>query len=455
MASSWQFSLLVSLFVLWGACSALNDVLIQQFKLAFTLTDAESSLVQTAFYGGYLVGAPPAAACARRYGYKRCVVVGLGLNCAGAALFWPTSHSSQPQYAALLGCLYLLALGLAFLECAANPWVLLLGERRRPGSGTRALNLAQSFNPLGSICGVLLGRELILDSHSAGAGLDSGPRGTPLGEMPAAVPGGVAAVGAAYLILGSLFACAAVAFVFTRFAAGDGRTESTGGSARVGWGRRRCASLGRPGFVLGVVAQFLYTGGQTSLWSFAIRYTRQALPAISDKRASDTLLASLFLFVIGRFGSTALLRRVAAARLMAIQCGLAALCCAVAGSSYSPLGVGALCFASLFMGMIFPTIFGLSLATLDSSDHEIGASLLVMAIIGGAVITPIMGLVSDLAGSIRLALSVPALCFVGIGGFAAEHARGRFGVRPSAGGTSRAAELGSSAPEWVGSNTPL
>jgi MFS transporter, FHS family, L-fucose permease len=158
----WQLLLLISLFILWGACNALNDVLIRAFQTALSLGDAESSLVQTAFYTGYCLGALPAAALARCRGYKICVCVGLGLVCSGSALFWPCSRGSAPWYPPLLGCLYLLAFGLAFLECSANPWVVLLAERRRSGSGTRALNLAQSFNPIGSVGGVLLGRQLIL-----------------------------------------------------------------------------------------------------------------------------------------------------------------------------------------------------------------------------------------------------------------------------------------------------
>lgn len=138
-STRWQLALLLSLFILWGACNALNDVLIRAFQTSLTLSDAESSLVQTAFYMGYCLGALPAAALARRRGYKTCVCTGLGLVCVGAALFWPCSRTSDPWYPLLLGCLYLLAFGLAFLECSANPWIVLMAERRKAGTGTAAL----------------------------------------------------------------------------------------------------------------------------------------------------------------------------------------------------------------------------------------------------------------------------------------------------------------------------
>lgn len=358
-ASRLQLALLVSLFVLWGACNALNDVLIRQFKKAFTLTDAQSGLVQTAFYCGYFLGALPAAWVARRHGYKVCVCLGLGLVCAGSALFWPSSRGAAPWYASLLGCLYLLAFGLAFLECSANPWIVLLAERRRAGSGTRALNLAQSFNPLGSVGGVLLGRTLILGSDR------------------------VEAVGSAYLVLGLIFAAISVGFALTRFPAGDGRAS---GSARQPL--RAAVLLGclrHRGFCRGLAAQFVCIGAQTCVWSYQIRYTRAVLPAISDQRAADFLLASLTLFLVGRFASSAVLRCVAADVLLCAQCTLAAALCVLVWRSADRLGALALCAVSPCFGMAFPTIFALSLAQLDPDRIEVGASLLVMAIVGGCV----------------------------------------------------------------------
>ena len=368
---------------------------------AFDLSDALSGLVQTAFYFGYLFGGLPAACVARRFGYKVCVCTGLGLVCAGATLFWPCSSGDDPQYAALLLCLYLLAFGLAFLECSANPWIIILAERRHAGAGTRALNLAQAVNPLGSLGGVLLGRELVL--------------GAP-------VPERIAAVGRVYLSLAATFACVALAFLVVRFPAGDGRVTSQ--RATLGCAHMRGA-LRRRGFVAGVAAQFLNIGAQTCCWSYTIRYVRDALPGVSDQSAADVLLLSLGGFFLGRIASTGLLRCVAADVLLFAQCVLAALGCVVAIAAGGALGVTALVVVSAAFGMAFPTIFALSLAQLDAEHSEVGASLLVMAIIGGALVTPLMGLVSDARG-VRAAYGVPALCYVGMAIYAGAHACGCF-----------------------------
>jgi MFS transporter, FHS family, L-fucose permease len=401
MKPLWQLSLLVSLFILWGSCNALNDVLIRAFQTALTLGDAESSLVQTAFYAGYCLGALPAAALARRRGYKVCVCTGLGLVCAGALLFWPCSRGAMPSYTALLGCLYLLAFGLAFLESSANPWIVALAERRRAGSGTRALNLAQSFNPLGAMGGVLLGRQLILGSSSF--------------EM-------VEAVGLTYLLLGSVFAAVGAGFILTRFP-GDEGTEALRAPFRCIAVR---SSLRVRGFAAGVAAQFLCIGAQTCVWSFTIKYVRATLP-ITEQRAADTLLLSLLLFFGGRVGSTAAMHHIAADKLMAAECAAAAVCCIVVATTGGVIGTVALCLISPCMGMLFPTIFGLAIGCLDAELAEVGASLLVMAIVGGALVTPVMGLLSDASGSLPFAFLVPALCFVGIGAFALAHAAGAFG----------------------------
>ena len=402
-ATHTQLLLLVLLFILWGACNALNDVLIRTFKTAFTLTDYMSSLVQSAFYFGYLAGGLPAACIARRYGYKICVCAGLGLVCAGAAAFWPVSRVEQPSYTGLLGCLYLLAFGLAFLETSANPWIVLLAERQRVGSGTKALNIAQSFNPVGSVLGVLLGRQLILGASH------------PVEE-----------VGHVYMILAITFACVAIAFVIVRFPAGDGR----GGARRQALGCGHVVGCLRSrGFRCGLGAQFLNIGAQTCVWSFTIRYVMVEQPGTSEQRAGDALLLSLCLFLAGRWASSALLNCLPADMLLAAQCALAALCCLIASVAGGVGGLVALVMISPCFGMAFPTIFALSMAHVDAEHAEVGASLLVMSIIGGALVTPLMGLVSDAAGSVRVAYTVPMVCFLCMAAFGWAHARHWFSSR--------------------------
>ena len=420
-ASYTQLGLIFSLFALWGACNSLNDVLIRTFKAAFGLSDMASSLVQTAFYFGYLFGGLPAAFVSRRFGYKTCVCTGLALVCTGALLFWPCSATSGSQYfGALLLCLYLLAFGLAFLECSANPWIVLLAERRKAGSGTRALNLAQSFNPLGAVGGVLLGRQVIFGASQ---------------------PQQIAAVGLTYLILAALFGCVLAAFLLVRFPAGDGRAHTNEGATRRCNFAALCLPLQRRGFAFGLLAQFLNIGAQTCVWSFTIRYVRTEVPGSEDQRAADALLLSLCCFLAGRFTSTCLLRWTAADRLLAAQCFLAALGCVTAVLAGGVAGASALVLVSGLFGMAFPTIFALAMQSLDAETSEVGASLLVMSIIGGALVTPCMGLVSDATGSVRVAYIVPALCFLVVAAYGHTHARRRLRVLATARAPGGEAEL--------------
>lgn len=404
----WPECLLRALFALWGCCNALNDVLVRAFQLSFHLGDAGSSLVQTAFYTGYFFGAPLAGTVARRFGFKRCVQGGLGLVCAGCLLFSPASHS----FAGSLGCLYLIAFGLAFLETAANPWVGVLAERREPGSGLRALNFAQSFMPVGALCGVFLGRGLILgDGGAAPAGA-----------------GALDHVGFTYLLLGAAFIAVAAAVACTRYAAGDGRSAPSTHTQPALAVARECLRV--RSFRLGVLTQFMYVGGQSCVWSFTIRCVLVQLPELSDRSAANLLAVSLGLFGVGRFAASALLRSFRPAALLRTMALAATVCCVAASMLPGYGGAASLCAVSFFIAMCFPTIFALSLASLRSHCLEVGGSLLVMSIVGGAVLTPLMGLFSDTTGSIRAAMAVlPTGCFVAVAAFAHAHAHDQ--LRPA------------------------
>ena len=440
---AWQLSLLVSLFFLWGAANNLNDILIRQFTKAFGLSTVHASLVQSSFYGGYFFGALPAAWFARRRGFKFSVCLGLCLFSAGALLFFPSSLDGG-VYSAFLACLGLIAFGLAFLEASANPWVLVLAERRRPGSGTRALNAAQGVNPFGCIVGVFVGRWFILDAH-------------PLSqtERDALTPGAsaslqareIAHVGQVYLAIGILVALVALAFGLTpadtagsvgaapsdescESNARDEEREKLCGLARqrsCAPGQRSCAAwLGgscarmrhKPAYWRGVGAQFVNIGAQVSLWSFGIRYAVTEA-GVTEQTAADLLVGSLAAFVCGRFLAAVLMQFVSAERVL---CGFALL--AAAQSALAAVGgvVGtvSVVWASLWMGPLFPTIFALSLSELDPADIEVGSAGLVMAVVGGAAITPITAAVAD-GASLRLAFAtVPTCCFGLVALFAAS-----------------------------------
>jgi len=399
--------LIVSLFFLWGMANNLNDILIKQFKKAFELTDLQAGLVQSAFYLGYFVFAIPAAMFMRRFSYKAAVVLGLGLYAAGAFLFYPAAQ--EHTYGLFLLALFVIASGLAFLETTANPLVTVLGPTE---GAARRLNLAQAFNPLGSITGVLIGQHFIL----------SGVEHTPqeLAAMtPAARAGFFAAESAAvqtpYLIIGAVVVLWALLIAMTRFPA----TRDTGDAAGKGGGKADFGALLRNRrFVFAVVAQFFYVGAQVGIWSYLIRYLQDAVPGTPEKTAASFLTVSLVLFMAGRFIGTALLRFVAPAVLLGAFALLNLLLCGVAIALPGWTGLYALVASSAFMSVMFPTIFALGLEGLNDDARKLGSSLIVMAIIGGAALTALMGAVSDHAG-IHWAMAVPALCFAVILAFAA------------------------------------
>ena len=404
--------LIVSLFFLWGMANNLNDVLIPHFRKAFTLSDLASGLVQSAFYLGYFLVAIPAALFMQRYGYKRAVIFGLALYGIGALLFWPSADVRS--YVFFLGALFVIASGLAFLETAANPMVATLGA---PEDAERRLNFAQAFNPLGSIAGVVIGRTFIL----------SGIEPTP-GELAAMSPAAIdawraqeaAAVQLPYLVIGLGVLFWALLIALTRFpAATEGREDSKG----IGNLARFGELLRRPRYLLGVFAQFCYVGAQVGIWSYTIRYVQAELPGTSERAAADLLIVALVLFMAGRFIGTALMARLAPLTLLAafglINAALALVAVTVGGLP----GVAALTLTSFFMSIMFPTIFAASLRGLGPLT-KLGSSLIVMAIIGGAVLTAAMGLISDLSGAIRLAMLVPAAAFVVVAGFAWKRSRG-------------------------------
>ncbi|RYM13885.1 L-fucose:H+ symporter permease [Sphingobium cupriresistens] len=374
--------LTTGLFFLWGVANNLNDVLIAHFRHVFSLSDFQSGLVQSAFYLGYFCFAIPAALAAERLGYKATVILGLLLFGGGALLFLPASI--QLSYGFFLVALFVIASGLAFLETAANPMVAAMG----PAEGAaQRLNLAQAFNPLGSIAGVALGATLILS------------------DAPQQGVAGAAAVQLPYLGIALVVLVWAAVLTFTRFPRAATQADGSGGSALAGYG----ALLRRPRYMAGVAAQFFYVGAQVGIWSYLIRYAESVVPGIGAQKAAWLLTLSLALFMVGRFIGAALLSRSDGARLMALFAGINIILSLVAVAG-GIVGLAAVVATSFFMSIMYPTIFVLSLRGLGPLTKA-GASMIVMAIIGGAVLTMAMGLLSDLTGTIRAAMLVPALCF--------------------------------------------
>lgn len=391
--------LIISLFFLWGMANNLNDILITQFKKVFTLTDFKAGLVQSAFYTGYFVLSIPAALWMKRFGYKAAVVLGLLLYALGAFLFYPAA--AQREYVLFLGALFVIASGLAFLETSANPLIVAMGD---PATAERRLNFAQSFNPFGCIAGILIGREFILSGHEPTAEELATMTSVQLEQFYQTES---QAVQGPYLVVGCVVLLWALLVLWVKFpsvATQSAKQESTGS-----WMDYKSV-LTNSRFMFSVMAQFFYVGAQVCIWSYLIRYGQDTVPGTGEKTLANYLLASLIIFMIGRFMSTALMLRVRAAWLMWIYAIINVLLCAYAIFYPGHSGLLALVATSFFMSLMFPTIFALGLRDLGAQSKA-GASLLVMAIIGGAVLTALMGLMSDLT-SIHLAVLVPMMCFV-------------------------------------------
>ncbi len=338
------FVLVTTLFFLWGIPNNLNDVLIRQFMKSFAMTRFEAGLIQSAFYLGYFILAMPAALVMRRLGYKSGFLIGLALYSAGTALFWPAAIIAR--YGFFLVALFIIASGLSFLETASNPFIARLGD---PRTAARRLNLAQAFNPLGSITGVLIGTVFIF------SGIELRP--DQIAALQAQhryadyLHSETMRVVAPYLVLSVLTLTMFVLIASTRFPAALGEAEKqeshSGGLGPL---------LHRPHFLLAVVAQFAYVGAQVGTWSYLIPYI-QTYTHEPEKTAGYFLTGTLVMFGVGRFFSAWLMRFVQPSLLMACYAIVNTVLAGLGVVSPGWIGVSALLLTSFFMSLMFPTIF--------------------------------------------------------------------------------------------------
>lgn len=399
------FLLVTGLFFLWGIPNNLNDVLIRQFMKSFEINRFQAGLVQSAFYLGYFLLAIPAAMVMRRFGYKRGLLLGLGLYACGTFLFLPAAQARS--YPLFLLALFVIASGLGFLETGANPLIAELGDAR---TAVRRLTFSQAFNPLGSIAGVIIGTAFIF------SGIELQPQEAArmklLGTYDAYLQHETRLVIAPYIVLGVVVLIWAMLIFRTRFPAVADEPSAPAPGSTAGYR----ALLRYPHFLLAVVAQFCYVGAQVGTWSYFIAYS-QDYTHVPEKTAGYLLVATLAAFAVGRFASSHWMKRTAPARLLGLfavaNIGLLGLGIAQPGW----IGLFAILLTSFFMSLMFPTIFALGLRDLGPSTKE-GASLIVMAIIGGAVCTPLMGLVSDASRSMALSMLVPLGCYVFVAAYA-------------------------------------
>lgn len=392
------FILVTALFLLWGIPNNLNDILIKQFMKSFELTRFKAGLIQSAFYLGYFLVSMPAAMFMRKYGYKAGLVTGLFLYSLGTFLFWPAAIVRQ--YSFFLLALFVIAGGLGFLETGSNSFIAVLGD---PRTSERRLNFSQAFNPLGSITGVLIGTIFIF------SGVELKPRQVEAlqaaRQYDAYLRTETLRVVAPYLVLGLVVFTWAWLIIRTRF------PNIVEVSSQPGFpSGKLTALLGYPHFVQGVLAQFFYVGAQVGTWSFYIQYV-QDYTGRPEKFAGYLLTGSLVAFGIGRFTATYLMKFIQPARLMGVFGVINIFLGSVAVLFPGWVGVWAVFLTSFFMSLMFPTIFALGIKELGPLT-KLGGSMIIMAIVGGAVATPAMGLIFQASRSMALAMIVPLACYV-------------------------------------------
>jgi FHS family L-fucose permease-like MFS transporter len=398
------FVLVTTLFLLWGIPSNLNDVLIKQFMKSFEMNRFQAGLIQSAFYLGYFLLALPAALVMRKYGYKTGLVIGLLLCGTGALLFWPAALVQR--YGFFLA-LFVIAGGLSFLETGANPFISVLGDLR---TSEQRLNFAQAFNPLGCIAGVVVGTIFIfsgVELHPVQvAALKSA------GPYQAYLQHETLRVITPYVVLGSIVFLFAVVLMSTKF---PKIAEESGSASDAPKGSFR-ELLKYPHFVQGVLAQFFYIGAQVGTWSYFITYV-QDYTHLPEKTAGYLLTGTLVVFTIGRFLATYLMKFIAPSKLMGIYSLVNVVLVAIGVLLPGWIGLWAVFLTSFFMSLMFPTIFALGLKGLGPNT-KIGGSLIVMAVIGGAIFTPIMGRIFEATHSMATAMIVPLVCYLFISYYA-------------------------------------
>ncbi|MBK7029977.1 MAG: L-fucose:H+ symporter permease [Bacteroidales bacterium] len=405
------FILTTSLFFLWGIPNNLNDVLIRQFMKSFELTRFQAGLIQSAFYMGYFLLAMPAAMIMRRFGYKTGLVIGLFLYGFGCFLFWPAALIGE--YGFFLFALFVIATGLAFLETGANPLITVLGN---PESSERRLNFSQAFNPIGSITGVLIGTVFIFSGIEHDETKVEAMKVS--GEYASYLQHETMRVVTPYLVLAGVTLLMAFLIMKTRFPhIDDGDSDVKNGN------KIKFTHLFRyPHFVKGVVAQFFYVGAQVGTWSFFIQYV-QDYTGQNEKIAGYFLTGTLVAFMLGRFSATLLMKNIQPHKLMGLYSIINVLLVLVSVVMPGWVGLWAIFLTSFFMSLMFPTIFALGIKGLGPYT-KIGGSMIVMAIIGGAFWTPIMGLIAE-NGSMALAMLVPLIAYLYITWYS------YYGSRPS------------------------
>ncbi|QKJ85747.1 L-fucose permease [Paramixta manurensis] len=399
----FQFILLSCLFPLWGCAASLNDILITQFKSVFALSDFASALVQSAFYGGYFLIAIPASLVIRKSSYKIAILTGLVLYIVGCVMFYPASHMAT--YTMFLAAIFAIAIGLSFLETAANTYSSMIGHRDH---ATLRLNISQTFYPIGALMGIVLGKYLVfqdgnsLMSQMAGMSAEQAHQFRLTMLEHTLEP---------YKYLVMVLVVVMLLFLFTRY---PHCKPQSAGQPRPSLGETFRYLAKNRHFKRGIVTQFLYVGMQVAVWSFTIRLALN-LGATNERNASNFMIYSFICFFIGKFVANFLMTRFRAEKVLIAYSviGVATLAYVMLMPNFT--AVYAAVFVSVLFGPCWATIYAGTLATVENKYTEVAGAFIVMAIVGAAFVPALQGLVSDKLGSMQLAFGVSLLCFAWVG----------------------------------------
>ena len=402
------FILITTLFALWGFANDITNPMVAGFQTIMELSAAKASLIQFAFYGGYATMAVPAALFIRRYSYKSGILLGLALYAIGAFLFIPAA--ARQSFTFFCFSLYILTFGLAFLETTANPFILSLGAKE---NSTRRLNLAQSFNPMGSLTGMAVASWVVLPNLLSDQCRDASGKlifdTLPEAEKAVMRVHDLAVIRNAYVALALVVVAVFVIIALTKMPKTAGSGERSKGTMGRLW--RNVA------YREGVLAQVFYVGAQIMVWTFIIQYADNL--GIDKATAQKYNIIAMAMFLCFRFIATMLMKYVNSRKLLAIFGCLAALCTVGAIVFVGPLGLGCLVAISAFMSLMFPTIYGIALEDVAPEDSQLGAAFLVMAIVGGSILPPLQGSIIDLgtvAGhpAVNVSFCLPLICFLAV-----------------------------------------
>ena len=409
----FPFVLVTALFALWGFANDITNPMVAAFKNILLITNFESSLVQFAFYGGYCLMAIPAAIFIKNFSYKKGILVGLGLYSAGCFLFIPAGNAMA--FWAFLMAYFVMTCGLAFLETTSNPYILSMGAEE---PATRRLNFAQAFNPIGSLTGMLVAKEVILFRLNPATEAERiALKNTSAETLAAIQQSDLNIVSGPYLMLGIVVLAVFILFAVSKLPQGasrDAQQSSTRAVAR----RLLKNSL----YIRSVVAQAFYVGVQIMVWTFIIQYAEKEL-GMSKSTAQGYNMVAMGIFVSSRFICTFLLKYFKPSSLLTWLAAGAILFTAGAIFIHGMAGLYCLVAISACMSLMFPTIYGIALKGLGD-DAKLASAGLILAIGGGCLMPPLQGLLIDKAvwfgdalSSVRISFALPLICFIVIATF--------------------------------------